>query len=595
MTARFGLPDSPAEARQHLLTVVLEDYYHVGAFRQLIQREQWYRFEPRLEYGTMRTLELLDEFGVKATFFVLGWVADAMPELVRTVADRGHEIASKGYYHRSIRQVTPGEFREDLSRAREALERASGRRVKGYRVAHGWLTRPDLWALDLLAEEGYEYDSSIGPIGRRFAADPWRRFTHAHPSGDRLLWEFPISSVDIFGWHVPIAGGNYFRQLPHWLVRTLVDRWIRKHSAPYVMYFHTWELDPNQPKIHAAAMHTRIRHYRNLHRMPDILRYYLGRYRFSSIAAYLGLRDTSVAPAEAAALPAAADSAYAAVIRRREAGWGGAIPVVSPPAATRVPVSVVIPCYNEELILPYLANTMQSVEASLGDRFALEFIFVDDCSLDDTWEALNRIFGGRDNCQLLRHTTNRGVAAGILTGIRHASTDIVCSIDCDCTYDPHELANMIPLLADGVDLVTASPYHPKGGVRNVPRWRLGLSRSLSALYRRLLHNKLHTYTSCFRVYRRQVALSVSVRRGGFLGVAEHIGKLDLAGAKIVEYPTVLEVRMLGRSKMKVVRTIIGHLSLYASLVVQRLTGVVPKMATPPAYVRPDPSVERTRV
>ena len=199
----------------HILTVALEDYYHVGAFNRVIQRGQWYRFERRIEASTMRTLDLLDEFQSRATFFVLGWVADTMPELIRVVAERGHEIASKGYYHRNIRQLTPAEFRDDLARAREALERAGGHRIIGYRVADDWFQPADLWALDVLADEGYEYDSSVGPILRSYASEPWRRFAHLHRYDDRTLWELPISTADVFGFLVPIAGGNYFRQFPH--------------------------------------------------------------------------------------------------------------------------------------------------------------------------------------------------------------------------------------------------------------------------------------------------------------------------------------------------------------------------------------------
>src|SRR5262245_7079502 len=136
----------PPSSKRHLLTIALEDYFQVGAFNRLIQRKQWYRFETRLEHNTRRVLELLDRFNVKATFFVLGWIADQYPELVHLVAERGHEIASKGYYHRSIRGMTPTEFREDLARSREALERASRTRVFGYRVADGWLQPTDLWA-----------------------------------------------------------------------------------------------------------------------------------------------------------------------------------------------------------------------------------------------------------------------------------------------------------------------------------------------------------------------------------------------------------------------------------------------------------------
>jgi glycosyltransferase involved in cell wall biosynthesis len=233
-------------------------------------------------------------------------------------------------------------------------------------------------------------------------------------------------------------------------------------------------------------------------------------------------------------------------------------------------VSVVVPCYNEELILPYLANTLEDVERTLAPLYDLRFLFVDDGSVDRTWSSMQEVFGDRPNCELLRHEVNRGVAAAILTGIVHSETDIVCSIDCDCTYDPLQLERLIPMLTEDVDMVTASPYHQDGVVRNVPRWRLFLSKSLSSLYRAVLNHRLATYTSCFRVYRRSAVSDVQIREGGFLGVAEMLGRLDLDGARIVECPAVLEVRLLGRSKMRTLRTIVGHLRLLFRLWLARL-------------------------
>ncbi len=185
---------------------------------------------------------------------------------------------------------------------------------------------------------------------------------------------------------------------------------------------------------------------------------------------------------------------------------------------------------------------------------------------------LRRHFGDRAGCTIVRHERNRGVAQAILTGARAARTEVVASIDCDCTYDPHELGRLLPLLGDGVDVVTGSPYHPLGGVRNVPRWRLALSKSASALYRVVLRQRLHTYTSCFRAYRRSALLGLEIRHGGFLGVAEMLARLDLDGRTVVEYPTTLNVRVLGRSKMRVARTIFGHLRLVAELVAERARG-----------------------
>ncbi len=545
-----SVPDSPR--RPHLLTVVVEDYYQHSAFNRLIQPSRWRRFETRVERNTDRALDLLDEFGLHATFFTIGWIAEEMPEVIRKVADRGHEVASKGFFHRTLRQMDPSEFREDLLRSREAIERASGRRVLGYRVARGTFTPADTWALDILADEGFAYDSSIYPRLLCIAGQPFRRFPHEHRHGDRVIHEVPLSSFGPSWFTIPMAGGNYFRQVPDALVRRLVARWDRRREAPFNLYFHVWELDPDTPKIAAIGPLTRIRQYRNLGKMAGLLRDLFGQYRFTSIADYLGLNITAASVPES---PAMTDPQ--------------APPVALPSSSPRLPVTIVVPVFNEELALPYLANTLTEVGRDLSDRYDLRFVFVDDGSTDSTWESLHRLFGARPQHDFVRHDRNRGVAAAILTGISHARTDIVCSIDCDCTYDPRQLAGMIPLLAEGVDLVTASPYHPEGEVLNVPSWRLSLSKTLSFLYRRVLHNHLWTYTACFRVYRRAAMEKMALRNEGFLGVAEMLGLLDLRGSRIVEYPAVLEVRMLGHSKMKILRTVLGHLGLLGRFAVAR--------------------------
>jgi polysaccharide deacetylase family protein (PEP-CTERM system associated) len=537
--------------RRHLLTVILEDYYQLSPFKGLISRDHWRRFERRVEIGTRRALDLLDEYELRATFFVLGWVAEVAPELVREVAERGHEIASKGYYHRGIREMSPEVFREDLTRAREALERATGRAVRGYRVAEHWFGPDDLWALDVLAEMGYAYDSSLKPVLRTWAREPWRRWVHRHNGPSGSLWEIPVSSASMLGLHLPIGGGNYFRQLPRSLVKQAVARWDRRAPAPYVMYFHTWELDPEQPRIGAASALARLRQYRNLAQMEDIIRYYLDRYQFESIEKHLDLATTAEVPA---------DTRVAAV----------AAPFEDTAAAQ--PVSIVVPCYNEEHNLPYLRGTLETLGATLAPQYSVRFVLVDDGSEDGTWRVLQQLFGSRPDCELVRHDGNRGLAAAIRTGIAAAGTELVCSIDSDCTYDPQQLGDMLPLMSDGVDLVTASPYHPKGAVRNVPRWRLVVSRGASVLYGLVLHQKLATYTSCFRVYRRSSVLDLDLREPGYLGIPELVGELDIRGGGVVEHPAILEVRLLGRSKMKILRTTLGHLRLMTRLLARRLMG-----------------------
>ena len=560
------LPDASRAAaararggRTNLLTISLEDYFHVGAFGSLIPRGQWYRFESRIAQNTARTLDLLDEFGISATVFVLGCVAERYPELVRSVRERGHEIASKGYQHRPIGEMSRTELAEDLIRAREAIELASGQRVAGCRVS-GWLTPRDAWALDVMAEQGYLYDSSMRPMLRSHAHAPATRRAHVHRVGERSLWEFPISSVSLLGCDLPLAGGNWFRQLPHSLVRRGIARSHRDDSAPMVMYFQSWELDPEQPRIEAASAWARLRHYRNLERMPEILRHYLSRYSFTGISEWLGVPTLDVL------------SARVAGPIRATTGTRG--PALLPPARglPRLAVSVVIPCYNEERALPYLANTLRRLEDSLGAAYDLRFFFVDDGSTDDTPAILRALFRNWANVIVLRHAENRGVAAAIGTGLLASATEIVCTMGCDGAYNPHELARMIPRLRAGVDLVVASPYHPDGAVRNMSAWRVVLSRALARMYRLVLTHQLHTYTSVFRVYRRSRVLTVSTRRAGSVGVTETLARLDVSGATIVEHPVTLEARIFGRPKPRLLRSLVDHAGLLIELAWRRARG-----------------------
>jgi len=546
--------------------VGVEDWFQVGAFQRLIEHDQWYRFETRVERNTLTVLELLDQHDARATFFVLGWVAERMPELVASIAARGHEIANRGYYHRSLKNLTREEFRDDLLRSQECLEAAAGQRVRGYRVADGWFGPGDLWALDVLSEEGYAYDSSLLPIGRQFAREPWRRFIHEHQAAHGTIREVPPSTAPLLGWNVPIAGGNWFRQLPHTLVKQAVRAWDRDCQSPFVMYFHAWELDPDQPRINAVDRLTRLRHYRNLDKMRWVLEDHLSSFRFGTIADSLGLPEPS------APLPRESNSLSTAPARTRISTTPDSQPaftVAAPHTGATTPVSIVIPCYNEESSLPYLSRTLERLSFELADAWRPHFVFVDDCSRDATWDTMQALFAARTDCTLVRHEQNSGVSTAIRTGIRAAQTDIVCSMDCDCSYDPLELKRMLPLLVDGVDLVTASPYHPNGRVKNVPGWRLLLSKGLSQLYRLILPQTLHTWTSCFRVYRRTAVEHLDLREGGFLGTAELVGHLALRGSRIVEHPATLEVRIFGESKMKTCRTIVGHLRLIARLVMER--------------------------
>lgn len=535
---------------KHLLTVLVEDYFHVGAFDKLIQQRNWQNFEPRYEQNTHKTLDLLDEFDTKATFFVLGWIAEQNPKLIKEIAVRGHEVASRGFYHRSLSQLTTEEIREDLRKTNQVLQDASQQKIIGYRSAEKLSYEKDERILDILADEGFAYDASYVPNKRD---EKPKRFAHQIHKNGKAIWEFPYSTRNLGVGLLPISGGNYFRQIPYTLMRHAVKDWTNRYEEPFVFYFHVWELDPEQPIISAASRYNRIRHYRKLDKMEWIIKENLELYDFGDIAEHLGLKNT---------------------LQVRSSEFrvqSSKIKVRSPKFNDQSPVSIVIPCYNETEALDYLSRTLKNVAEDLGENgYEANFIFVDDQSTDNTFEKLNELFGGKENFTILQHEENQGVAAGIMTGIKAATTEIVCSMDCDCTYDPHELVNMIPLLTDDIDMVTASPYHKKGGVRNVPEWRLFLSKGASWLYRRALSAKLSTYTSCFRVYRRSSVIDLNIREKGFLGVAEMLGKLDINGGKIIEYPAILDVRLFGISKMKTVSTIFGHLKLLSRLSNERL-------------------------
>lgn len=535
--------------RPHILTVSVEEYFHGGALSQVVLRKHWDRFESRIDRSVDDALAVLDKHGTKATFFVLGLLADRNPQMLRRIADAGHEVASRGFWPRGVGGMMADEFVEDLDRTAQAIEAAIGRRVLGYRSPR-WITRKELWILDVLAERGYVYDASINPVMSRFRGHPEFRVLRqqqlAHGSS---IWEVPVSTKSVLGLRVGIGGGNWMRQLPQAWMKRAVAQWHDSREEPLVFYFTSWELDHDQPQITAVSRLGRMRQYRNLGRLRRSLENYLESYRFGSIADYLGLSQPVAKPRLVTDLqtpPMAIDST-----RQRTA------------------VSLVVPIYNEQDSIAYLMRTLSTVEARLGDRFDLHFILVDDGSTDDSWQVMTAVAQGRDNVRLVRQERNQGVARAIMAGVRASTTEVVCSIDCDCSYDPMEIEHMVPMIED-CDMVTASPYHPDGQVLNVPRWRLGLSRTLSWGYRRLLGVRLFTWTSCFRVMRASKVRDIEIENGGFLGVAELLLRLVARGGKVREYPTLLESRLLGISKMKTLRTIRGHLGMLWRVVWRRL-------------------------
>lgn len=277
------MADRNGAAVINAMSVDVEDYFQVSAFDRVVDRSEWTTRESRVVRNTERLLDLFDEYAVTGTFFILGWVAEHHPALVREIARRGHEIASHGYGHRLVYSQTPDAFRDDVSRAKKMLEDASGSPVAGYRAPSFSITDRSLWALDVLVEEGYRYDASIFPIRHdRYGIPDSPRQPYLLTRGAGTLAEVPGSTIRLGSTNLPVAGGGYFRILPYWWTRWGIARLNANEGQPAVFYLHPWEIDPAQPRIAASAV-SRFRHYRNLHKTESRLRALMREFRFGSV------------------------------------------------------------------------------------------------------------------------------------------------------------------------------------------------------------------------------------------------------------------------------------------------------------------------
>jgi polysaccharide deacetylase family protein (PEP-CTERM system associated) len=257
---------------KNALTFDVEEYFHAEAFARVLRPEEWPTLESRVTRSTERLLDILDRERVRATFFVLGWVAERHPALVREIASLGHEIACHGYGHRMIQHLSRPEFERDVTRAKRALEDAVGRPVLGYRAPTFSIMRATLWSLDVLVEAGFRYDSSIFPVVHdRYGIPDAPRFPHRlkTPSGGEIT-EFPMSTVMLLGRRLPVAGGGYFRLFPYRVTRRAIAR-INGERQPAMVYLHPWEIDPDQPRLPVGPL-TRFRHLVNVGKTESRLR-----------------------------------------------------------------------------------------------------------------------------------------------------------------------------------------------------------------------------------------------------------------------------------------------------------------------------------
>ena len=276
---------SSTEPIVNAMSVDVEDYFHVSVFDGIVPRTEWDAMESRVCANTERLLDIFDEYSVRSTFFVLGWVGEKYPALVTKIAARGHEVASHGYAHRLVYDQTPAAFREDVRRAKALLEEASGRPVVGYRAPSYSITPRSLWALDVLIEEGYQYDSSIFPIRHdRYGIPVSDRQPYRIDRNGGSLIEVPGSTTRLGPMNLPVAGGGYFRILPYRWTQWGIRRVNEQERRPAVFYLHPWEIDPDQPRLHAGRL-GRFRHYRNLDSTEQRLRQLLSDFRFQPMQA----------------------------------------------------------------------------------------------------------------------------------------------------------------------------------------------------------------------------------------------------------------------------------------------------------------------
>ena len=257
---------------QNALSVDVEDWFQVGAFETVIDRKDWDSLECRVERNTDAVMALFDEANVQATFFTLGWVADRYPALIRRIVDAGHEIASHGYGHNRVFTFTPDQFSADIERTRKLLEDASGQKVTGYRAPSFSIDQRTPWAHDILAEQGYTYSSSVAPVKHdHYGWADAPRFAFRPVAGSDFL-EIPVTTAELGSKRLAAGGGGFFRLLPYAFSRWAIRQVNERDNRPAVIYFHPWEIDPDQPRVANAPVKSKLRHYTKLDVMADKLR-----------------------------------------------------------------------------------------------------------------------------------------------------------------------------------------------------------------------------------------------------------------------------------------------------------------------------------
>lgn len=272
----------------NVLTVDLEEWFVVEIFADRIDPSEWESLPSRVEHSGYLILEALEERKARATFFVLGWVAERHPGLIKDIAHAGHEIACHSYWHRRVDLLTPEVFREDTARALEAIERAGGVRPRGYRAPSWSINSEAVWALDILADLGFHYDSSVFPVKHDIYGDVKapQRLAKLNLSNGRSILEFPASTVRLFGRNLPVAGGGYLRHSPYWYSSMMIRR-LNREGHPAMVYVHPWEFDTSQPKIDGIGWRDRYRQYSSINTFQQKFERLLDDFEFTTASSYI--------------------------------------------------------------------------------------------------------------------------------------------------------------------------------------------------------------------------------------------------------------------------------------------------------------------